>query len=214
MGKCKNTNGKCNDKICHCHRFNPITGERPSEQDCPFCDDKSPYYHKQTDQPTERESRPKQICSHCLKRDCVCPTTEIEPIGYVEQLNFKSHVSTINNPVMFQGEVYSKEQFQSLLSQVEELKKSKKSILENYHIKNAISLEAKLAEAVGVINTALLQITDLDDVLNHDGHEVFGWHQNGDGESVTSFFEENDHDAVNIINKFLTSLQEPKEDKS
>jgi hypothetical protein len=58
-------------------------------------------------------------------------------------------------------------------------------------------------ELLEALQLAVKQITDLDEVLNQSGHEVIGWHLNGDTENVTNFFAENDHDAVAVAEKAI-----------
>lgn len=66
------------------------------------------------------------------------------------------------------------------------------------------SANAKLVEACRI---ALKQIHDLDDELNMPGHYVIGWHLNGQSEPVTSFFEDNDHGAAELLRAAIAEAE-------
>jgi hypothetical protein len=55
---------------------------------------------------------------------------------------------------------------------------------------------AALPDLIAACEMAIKQIESLDDVLNQSGHEVIGWHLNGDTEPIASFFHDNDIGAV------------------
>jgi hypothetical protein len=57
-------------------------------------------------------------------------------------------------------------------------------------------LIAAAPELLAACKAALYQIQELDDVLNHSGHDVVGWHLNGESEPVSTFFTDSDKGAA------------------
>lgn len=62
----------------------------------------------------------------------------------------------------------------------------------------------KLSEA---LKNLLKQYCDTRDVIDQPNHMVYGWHMNGDGQSVTSFFEDNDLGAVEEAKIVLEDME-------
>jgi hypothetical protein len=62
--------------------------------------------------------------------------------------------------------------------------------------KRNAELIAAAPDLLAACEAAIEQIEALDDVLNQSGHEVIGWHLNGDTEPIASFFQDNDIGAV------------------
>ena len=60
-------------------------------------------------------------------------------------------------------------------------------------------LRATNEKLLDACKVALRQIGSLDDELNHPCHYVIGWHLNGQSESVTSFFDDNDFGATELL---------------
>lgn len=52
---------------------------------------------------------------------------------------------------------------------------------------------------LAALHLALRQLNDVAGVLNHANHQVYGWHLNGAPEPATSFFEQNDHGAIEAV---------------
>ncbi len=68
--------------------------------------------------------------------------------------------------------------------------------------RGTMEANARLIAAAPELFEALVALTeqycDLENMLNQGNHEVFGWHMNGQGEPVSSFFEDNDQGALDL----------------
>ena len=71
-------------------------------------------------------------------------------------------------------------------------------------------LIAAAPDLLDACKVALKQLLDLNEDLNQPNLDVMGWHANGAPQSAASFFEDNDHGAIEILEAAIAAAEGAK----